>query len=244
MDVRCSTTEADTRSSSASEAVLTPHRRRGVEILDDPAVDPSIRERSITDVTRSNRWLGGLRAAMAEIREVIGRNGAATLLDVGTGLGDIPGEVLREMPSGVMTIGVDEARSLLVAARHRMTHGVCADALALPFRDASVDVVMCSQVLHHFELEDAERLIREMNRVARVAVIVSDLRRSWIAAAGFWLVSFPMRFHPVTRHDGVVSVLRGFTAMELDTVVRSATGAAPIVRRRLGWRLTARWSPR
>ena len=245
MDARCSTTAAATRNSSADGPdVLTPHRRRGVEILDDPAVDPVIRQRSISDVTRSNRWLGGLRAAMAEIREVMGRNGAATLLDVGTGLGDISAEVLREMPAGVMTIGVDEAESLLVAARHRMTYGICADALALPFRDASVDVVMCSQVLHHFEFKDAERLIREMNRVARVTVIISDLRRSWIAAAGFWLVSFPMGFHPVTRHDGVVSVLRGFTPTELDTVVRSATGTAPIVRRRLGWRLTARWSPR
>lgn len=224
--------------------MLTPARRRGVEILDDPTVDPSIRERSITDVTRSNRWLGGLRAAMAEIRAVVRQKGCATLLDVGTGLGDIPAELLREMPSGVVTIGVDEARSLLVAARRRMTHGVCADALALPFRDASVDVVMCSQVLHHFEFEDAERLVREMNRVARVAVIISDLRRSWIAAAGFWLVSFPLGFHPVTRHDGVVSVLRGFTSMELDSVVRSATGAAPVVSRRLGWRLTARWAPR
>jgi len=224
--------------------VLTPRRRRGVEILDDATVDAAVRERSLTDVTRSNRWLGGLRAAMAEIRAVVRQKGCATLLDVGTGLGDIPAEVMREMPSGVMTVGVDEARSLLLAARRRMTHGVCADALALPFRDASVDVVMCSQVLHHFEFEDAERLIREMNRVARVAVIVSDLRRSWVAAAGFWLVSFPMGFHPVTRHDGVVSVLRGFTSMELRAVVRSATGSAPVVRRRLGWRLTARWSPR
>jgi SAM-dependent methyltransferase len=224
--------------------VLIPRRRRGVEILDDPMVDPAVRERSITDVTRSNRWLGGLRAAMAEIRAVVRQNGCATLLDVGTGLGDIPGEVMREMPAGVTTIGVDEARSLLVAARRRMTHGVCADALALPFRDASIDVVMCSQVLHHFEFEDAERLIREMNRVARVAVIISDLRRSWVAAAGFWLVSFPMRFHSVTRHDGVVSVLRGFTSNELRSVVRTATGNAPVVSRRLGWRLTATWSPR
>ncbi len=224
--------------------MLTPQRRRGIEILDDPAIDPAIRERSITDVTRSNRWLGGLRAAMSELRAVIRHENRATLLDVGTGLGDIPAEVMREMREKVVAIGVDEARSLLVAARRRMPHGVCADALALPFRDASIDVVMCSQVLHHFEFEDAERLIREMNRVARVAVIVSDLRRSWIAAAGFWLVSFPMRFHHVTRHDGVVSVLRGFTSSELQTVVRSATGNTPVVSRRLGWRLTARWAPR
>ncbi len=86
------------------------------------------------------------------------------------------------------------------------------------------------------------RLLAEMNRVARVAVIVSDLRRSWLAVAGFWTVSFPLRFHPVTRHDGVVSVLRGFTPGELRQIVRQATGVVPTVSRHLGYRLTARWT--
>ncbi len=224
--------------------MLTPRRRRGVEILDDPSVDPAIRRRSIDDVTRSNRWLGGLRAATVEVADVLRDHKSATVLDVGTGLGDIPEHVARSAsPGSVVTIGVDEAPSLLVAARGRMTYGVCADALTLPFRDHSIDVVMCSQVLHHFETRDAERLVSEMNRVARMAVVISDLRRSWVAALGFWLVSFPMRFHRVTRHDGFVSVLRGFTSGELRDIVRSATGIVPIVRRHLGWRITARWSP-
>jgi SAM-dependent methyltransferase len=119
---------------------------------------------------------------------------------------------------------------------------VCADALALPFRDGSVDVAMCSQLLHHFTDADIERLLRELHRVSRRAVIVCDLRRSWLAAAGFWLVSFPLRFHPITRHDGVVSVLRGFTAGELRRHVNAATGASPRISHRLGFRLTARWT--
>jgi SAM-dependent methyltransferase len=225
--------------------VLTPRRRRGIELLDDPTIDPAIREKSIGDVTRSNRWLGGLRAASIEARAVLRGRERATILDVGTGLADIPARVAKDASSGapLVTIGVDEAWSLLVAARSRMTFGVCANALQLPFRDRSIDVVMCSQLLHHFERPGAERLVREMNRVARVAVIISDLRRSWIAAAGFWLVSFPMRFHAVTRHDGVVSVLRGFTPTELRDIVHAATGVVPRVRRRLGYRITARWSP-
>jgi SAM-dependent methyltransferase len=224
--------------------MLTPRRRRGIELLDDPNIDPGIRERSLTDVTRSNRWLGGLRAASIELRAALRGRATATVLDVGTGLGDIVSCAAGEAAHcSTVTIGVDEARSLLIAARPRLTFGVCANALALPFRDRSVDVVLCSQVLHHFEHVDAQRLIAELHRVARMAVIISDLRRSWIAAAGFWMVSFPMRFHPVTRHDGTVSVLRGFTASELRDIVRSATGVVPRVTHRLGYRLTARWSP-
>jgi ribosome-associated toxin RatA of RatAB toxin-antitoxin module len=41
----------------------------------------------------------------------------------------------------------------------------------------------------------------------------------------------------------VVSVLRGFTPDELDQLVRDAVGVRPIVRRRLGWRVTATWEP-
>ena len=230
--------------------ILTPARRRGVELLDDPNVDPAVRERAIGDVTRSNRWLGGQRAARSAFRTLLRELPPATthltLLDVGTGLADIPRDardVAARAGITLTTIGLDEASSLLVAARASVSAGVCAGALALPFRDRAIDVVTCSQLLHHFEHDDAVRLVAELNRVARVAVVISDLRRSWLAVAGFWMVSFPMRFHPVTRHDGVVSVLRGFTPAELRRIVRQATGVVPTVARHLGYRLTARWTP-
>jgi len=226
--------------------MLTPARRRGFEILDDPSVDAETRRRSLGDVARSNRLLGGLRAALLALRPALTTDAPITLLDVGTGLADIPSracEFARETGARITIIGMDAATPLLTAARDRLDHAVCGDALSLPFRDASIDVVMCSQILHHFETADAERLVREVNRVARRAVIVSDLRRSWIAAGGFWLVSFPLRFHAVTRHDGVVSVLRGFTRGELSDIVRNAVGVTPTIRQRLGFRLTASWQP-
>jgi len=80
-----------------------------------------------------------------------------------------------------------------------------------------------------------------MARVARRCVIVSDIRRSWLAAAGIWLASFLLRFHPVSRHDGVTSVMRGFTVDELSLLVGEALGGAAQVRRHPGFRVTASW---
>jgi len=223
-----------------------PARRRGHEFLDDAGVDAETRIKSIGDVTRSNVLFGGRRAALIAIDDLLTPGASLTLLDVGTGLGDIPAAIAaraRSRGARVRTIGLDEARDLLAAARSRIDATTCASANSLPFRDRSIDIVICSQLLHHFADQDLERLVRELDRVARTRVIIADLRRSRLAAAGFWLASFPLGFHPVTRHDGVVSVFRGFVASELREVVRSATGVTPTVRHHLGFRLTATWTP-
>ena len=218
-----------------------------MEILDDPDVDPDVVTRSLADVVRSNSLFGGLSSAIDELKDALKEvQPQATLLDVGTGLGDIPfraREVARENGIQLTTVGLDSAIELARASRAVLTLSVCADALRLPFADHSVDIVMCSQVLHHFSGVDALRLLREMNRVARVRVVVSDIRRSWFAAAGLWLASFPLRFHAVSRHDGVVSVMRGFTPEELVDIVRQAVARKPVVHRRRGFRVTTSWTP-
>lgn len=225
--------------------MLVPRRRRGFEHLDNPDTAPELRERSLRDVRRANTLLGGTHAVLAELSRILPALGdRATLLDVGTGLADIPARSAeRSRRAGVTltTFAVDEAESLLHASRARVDAGACADARRLPFSDASVDVVTCSQVLHHFPDEEIPDVLRELQRVARRFVVVSDLRRSWVAALGFWVVSWPLGFHPVSRHDGFTSVLRGFTVGELARHVRDAAGRAPDVRRHPGFRITATW---
>ena len=51
-------------------AVLTPRRRRGIEFLDDPAVEAQVAERSMRDIVRSNTLLGG---TMFLIRRYVAR---------------------------------------------------------------------------------------------------------------------------------------------------------------------------
>jgi SAM-dependent methyltransferase len=231
-------------------------REQALEILDDPDVDPALRERSHRDVERSNVLFGGRRSVMLALRPLFDdmvrsapgtkRPPPTTLLDIGTGLADLPWrarEIARRRGLELQTIALDGALTLIAAARHRVNVAVCGNALTLPFAERSVDIVLCSQLLHHFDHDRGLALIAELDRVARHRVIISDLRRSWIAAAGFSLAAFVLRFHPITRHDGRLSVLRGFTEGELGGMVVTATGVQPAIRRRLGYRLTASWAP-
>ena len=216
-----------------------------MELLDDPGVSADVRARSMADIARSNTLFGGTRSALRALRATYAHlPRAAALLDVGTGVGDIPDRARRDAAAASITLattGVDVSESVLRSARARLDAAVAGHALRLPFRDDTFDVVICSQVAHHFFGEDVTALLREMHRVSRGWIVVSDLRRSWLAAGGFWLASIGLRFDPVTRHDGVISVLRGFTRAELASMVAGATGRAPQLRDGLLWRVSATW---
>jgi len=228
-------------------ALITPPRRRGFEYLDAPNVDPKLVRRSLADVALANALFGGTRAVLLEIEDLLPEmQPHATLLDVGSGVGDIAARarvLARSRDIDLSLITIDMAETLAVASRARAGTAVCGDATALPFADRSVDIVMCSQTLHHFDDARAASVLKELDRVARVRVIIADLRRSWLAAAGLWLASFPLGFHPVSRHDGIVSIMRGYTDTELQRLVAASIGRTPIVRRRMGWRVTATWRP-
>lgn len=227
--------------------ILTPPRLRGEEILDRDDVDPGVVTRSLGDVTKANALFGGVRSALIELESALPfLSESASLLDVGTGMGDIPRAAerkFRERGIALTTFGLDSAEELAAASRTNVFASICGDALQLPLATNSVDLVLCSQFLHHLLPDDAVTLIREMNRVARTRVVIADLRRSWLGAAGLWAASFPLRFHPISRHDGVVSVMRGFTPGELGAIVARALGIDVVTARHPLFRVAASWTP-
>ena len=222
------------------------------ELFDDAGADAATALASLRDIARANRFLGGAGAALSRLDEIFRatprREGATlTLLDVGTGSGDIPRAARRRGERAglrLRIVGVDRhPAAARQAAQGGAMSGVLADAAALPLRSRSMDVVLCSQLLHHFRGAAVTAVVTELERVARRAVVIADIRPSPIAAAGLWLASFPLRFHPVSRRDGVTSVKRGFTPAAL-RVACAAAGVDADVRKHPGFRVTAAWRPR
>lgn len=216
----------------------------GVEVLDDPGADPALVRAELTDLTLINRWFGGTRAVVRALVPLLPPAGSTcTLLDVGTGSGDIPRAVARAARRRGVTVrplGLDRSP---VAARVASATGlttVVSDGGALPLASRSVDFVVLSQVLHHLDSAAAIRWIAELGRVARRAVVIADLRRSPVAMLAMWLVSFPLGLHPVTRRDAVVSLRRGYTEAELTALLREAGVIASIKREPIA-RLVAAW---
>jgi SAM-dependent methyltransferase len=201
--------------------------------MDEPEVDRRQLATSLADLRGVNRWLGGTRVVLRHLAAMTARlpSGELTVIDVATGSGDIPLHVARWARRRGMrarVVATDaHAGTLALAREHagrdpdvRVEH---ADALALPYADGEFDFALCSTALHHFADDDAVRVLRELRRVARRGVVVNDLRRSRPALLGARLLAATLwRSHPVTRHDGPLSVRRAFTPGELLELGRRA----------------------
>jgi ubiquinone/menaquinone biosynthesis C-methylase UbiE len=220
----------------------------GHELLDDPHADETAAGLSLRNIARSNRWFGGVSAVRFGLRHLLAGGTlprTLTLLDIGTGLGDLPQALTPTAERAGHTlraVGVDWLR---VAARLATQAGIAtavASVHALPIRERSVDIVLLSQFLHHFPAGQASAILAEADRIARHGVIVADLRRDGIAVAGFWLGSRLLGFDPSTCADGVTSVRRGYSAAEFRALFLRA-GVRATVHRRPPYRLVGVWRP-
>jgi SAM-dependent methyltransferase len=220
----------------------------GSELLDDPAADPRAVVESLRNIGRANRWFGGawaVRHGLTRVLAGVPSGTELTLLDLGTGTGDLPRAAIAwagQLGIRLRPVGLELSR---VAAE--LAHGAgvpCAVgcAGAPPLREKSVDLVLASQLVHHLAPDSAVRLLRTCDRLARVAVVVADLRRGRLARLGFWLGAHALGFDRITVADGLTSIRRGYTAGELRALLARA-GVRGVVVRRPMYRLVAVWRP-
>ncbi len=219
------------------------------ELLDHPDADPAAVAVSLHNISVANRWFGGWWAVRRGLLRVTRRLGGSksrrlVMLDVGCGRGDLTlraGTWARSNGMAVVPLGLERHRT---AARLTQGTGVptlLGSAGAIPIRDKSVDIVLASQLVHHLPAQQLIEFCQAADRIARVGVIIADLRRSPWALAAFWVGSRLFGFDAATKRDGLISVRRGFTRNELAELLRQA-GITARVERSPGFRLVASWT--
>lgn len=220
------------------------------ELMDAPGIERGLLSRTLHDLETVNRYLGGVRAVLDSVASLVRAGQRLTVLDVGCGGGDLPRALVRHLEQrGIphQVVAIDRNLSTIDLAR-RWSSGFAidlsaADALRLPFADGAFDIVITSMTLHHFDAGPRIEVLREMARVARRRVIINDLERCWQNYIGARLLASTVWRRSLARHDGPISVLRAFTAEELERDLREAGLSRIRVERRFFYRLVGSAAP-
>ncbi len=199
--------------------LFTPPRLDEPELLDEHDAPPADAERSLRDLRRINRYLGGVTTYRRLLKRF---RGLQSIVDLGAGTADL----LESVPGEVLRVALDfKIDHLLYLRNHSRARRVVGDALQLPFRDGSADVVTSSHFFHHFTPCENETILRESLRVAKRGVAVTDTRRHYVPLLFVLLLGSLRIFGRITRLDAPGSVRRGYTVEEARRIAGAAGSA-------------------
>lgn len=220
------------------------------ELLDAGRGDLREVRKSLADIARINRFLGGARPVCDAVWQLVERQNLAraTLVDIGTGNADIPRRLAREAQKrgfNLHIVALDlSARHLQIAReitpKNAKIDLAGANAFALPMREKSVDIVIASLFLHHFRAPQIEELLKEFGRVARAGWIINDIERAPLPLWFFRLTRPIFARSWITRYDGQASIRRAYTRREIENL--APYGASSKAHFPFRWTLTREFS--
>ena len=191
-------------------------RRIAAERMDDPDLDPAVYRAVVHDLARVNTFTLARRATLDFLDRALEGRSAFSLLDVGFGDGDMLRAIeKRAKRRGVdaRLVGIDLNPRSLDAAREATAKESTIDYRIGDYADLAdepFDLVVSSLVAHHMSHHELLGFLRFMDRHARRGWFINDLHRHRVAYLGWPLLAWAIRWHPIVRHDGHVSIARSF----------------------------------
>jgi 2-polyprenyl-3-methyl-5-hydroxy-6-metoxy-1,4-benzoquinol methylase len=198
------------------------------ELMDRPQpVTPEL-ARDLQNLRKLNRYFGSYRLIEHFLRRWLTPGSRMRIVDLATGSGDIPRLVVdyaRRVKAAVTIDAVDQQPSTVEIARSLSSEYPeieFIEANVLRFDRDPYDIVLCSLALHHFSEADAVAVLRHCRELSKKYVLVSDLRRGWLASAGVYLLTAVLFREEMTQIDARLSAERAFSLDEFRRLAEQA----------------------
>ena len=191
-------------------------------------VSPEL-ERDLDNLVSLNARFGSHRLLLKFAGRWLKPGGIYRVLDLATGAGDLPRELVswaRVRGIQLKVDAIDFQSSTLAIAKSRSASfpeitwqagDIRSFESAQPY-----DLVICSLALHHFGEADAQAVLARCKALSRRWTLVSDLERSSFASVGIWLLTQFFYREPMTRYDARVSAQRAFSFREMASMATAA----------------------
>ncbi|KGE17085.1 methyltransferase domain-containing protein [Paenibacillus wynnii] len=194
-------------------------RAKEDELMDDFSMGGQELIEALKHLRRLNRILaatGPTKAGVEKLWQAIGRPRTLSILDVGAGSGDVNQKLLQwgEQKGIQLEITlVDITEEACQEARHLFRHEPRVKVIQANLQelaDGSADIVTGSQFVHHFDGQQLVDMVSHMRRASNYGVVINDIHRHPVSYAAVWVVTRMISRNRYIRHDGPLSVAKGF----------------------------------
>lgn len=194
------------------------------EWMDDLSQPTGEVKRALADIKKVNRWLGGDRVSIRGLKPFLDPKlkPPVHILDMGCGNGDFLRHLnqycIRQKTPATLTGWDRNPNSLEWGRELDETEKIrfeCRDILSFPPLPKGEVIIVCNLFLHHFTDAQILEIFKNWRDLGCRAIVVNDLHRNPLAYYLFHVFGFIFRLSGMARHDGLVSILRGFTRKDL-----------------------------
>jgi 2-polyprenyl-3-methyl-5-hydroxy-6-metoxy-1,4-benzoquinol methylase len=218
-------------------------RATAEELMDDPSLDEGVYAHVMRDLGKVNTLTMARLPTLDFLGRALGERKQFRLLDVGYGGGDMLRAIAHwAAKRGISAdlVGVDlnpRSEAAATAATPttmpiRYITGDYADMASEGF-----DFIVSSLVAHHMTRAELVTFLRFMDANAKCGWFINDLHRHSFAWLGYPLLARLMRWHPIVRHDGRLSIARAYRPDEWPPLLEEAGVQGACVRRVFPFRL-------
>lgn len=204
----------------------TKYRTDAPEIMDDFALEGLQLTNALDKIVQINQFLGGNALTLNGVEKLISEvpnEQIIKIIDLGCGNGDMLrtlADYAQKSERNFHLIGVD-ANAFTVnyakecSSSYPNIEYLSKDIFELNFQNINFDIALCTLTLHHFKENDIVWIIKQLERNAKLGIVVNDLHRSKVAYRLFQLIAMVFNLNEMSKKDGLTSILRGFKKGEL-----------------------------
>ncbi|MFT6865707.1 MAG: 2-polyprenyl-3-methyl-5-hydroxy-6-metoxy-1,4-benzoquinol methylase [Cyclobacteriaceae bacterium] len=224
---------------------MLKQRSGELEIMDDLDINGPVIDQTLKELDVINRRLGGNQISLSSFENLLKTHNISSVADLGCGGGDILIEMANiafKRKKKTSFIGFDANPHIIEYARNHTKQwpNITFEAENIfdaAFQKKHFDLIHCCLFLHHFTEDELVSLFRQFKTQAKVAIVVNDLQRHWLAYYSIKLITRFFSKSYMVRNDAAVSVARGFHRAEWKTIMQKAG----IHQYELKWRWAFRW---
>ena len=213
------------------------------ERMDAEDLDEATYKAVVHDLAKVNTLTLARRPTLEFLERTVGDAAEFSLLDVGYGDGDMLRSISRwaaKRGKRARLVGVDlNPRSRTAAVE------ATPPEMPIDWRIGDYalhagedwDLIVSSLVAHHMTHAQLIAFLRFMESEAQRGWFVNDLHRHGFAHLGFPLLATIMRWHPIVKYDGTLSIARSYRPGDWPAFLAEAGVRDAIVRRIFPFRL-------